>query len=252
MSRSTDRPRRPDAESHSAADAQAERQGLPWEREGGGQLAAAVETLRLVLTEPARAFRMMRQVGGLGDPTLYVAVLGTVGTFFALIWRSMFEGWTASMMGDELAAFTDAGGIGMWSLVLAPFMMVVLTAIGALIYHLALLLFSGAPQPLETTYRVVAYVWGSTSLIQIVPMCGGIIAFVWGSVVMIIGIREAHGVPQSRAPGRGARARGRGLPLRLLPLQRVHRHSAGRRADHLNAAPTGFATQGLDSRRDLS
>ena len=169
----------PDAESHSAADAQAERQGLPWEREGGGQLAAAVETLRLVLTEPARAFRMMRQVGGLGDPTLYVAVLGTVGTFFALIWRSMFEGWTASMMGDELAAFTGAGGIGMWSLVLAPFMMVVLTAIGALIYHLALLLFGGAPQPLETTYRVVAYVWGS--------------------VVMIIGIREAHGVPQSRA-----------------------------------------------------
>ena len=189
----------PDAESHSAADAQVERQGLPWEREGGGQLAAAVETLRLVLTEPARAFRMMRQVGGLGDPTLYVAVLGTVGTFFALIWRSMFEGWTASMMGDELAAFTGAGGIGMWSLVLAPFMMVVLTAIGALIYHLALLLFGGAPQPLETTYRVVAYVWGSTSLIQIVPMCGGIIAFVWGSVVMIIGIREAHGVPQSRA-----------------------------------------------------
>ncbi|MGD8817605.1 MAG: YIP1 family protein, partial [Acidobacteriota bacterium] len=64
--------------------------------------------------------------------------------------------------------------------------------------HGLLLVFGGAPQPYETTFRVMCYSW-AVGVFNLLPICGVFIGFVWRIVVQIIGVREAQEVPGGRA-----------------------------------------------------
>lgn len=60
------------------------RSGLPWEhREQLGLVNAFIETVKLVLTDPNRAFTQMRTTGGIGEPLLFGVIGGSIGT---MIW----------------------------------------------------------------------------------------------------------------------------------------------------------------------
>ena len=54
------------------------------------------------------------------------------------------------------------------------------------------MIVGGANQPFETTFRVLAFTQGSTGVLQLIPVCGGVIACVWGIVVNCIGLARAH------------------------------------------------------------
>ena len=60
-------------------------------------------------------------------------------------------------------------------------------------------LLGGARHGFETTLRTVAYVAGSTSLINVIPICGSIIAAVWSLIVTIIGLAEMQETSQGKA-----------------------------------------------------
>ena len=89
------------------------------------------------------------------------------------------------------------GSIGL--IVLVPLAIVIVLFIGAAIVHLCLMIVGGANQPFETTFRVLAFTQGSTGVLQLIPVCGGVIAAVWGIVVNCIGLARAHETDTGRA-----------------------------------------------------
>lgn len=178
----------------------APRPGLPWEDpETGRSFQSALETVRLVLFEPGNAFARMRISGALGDPLLFLVLLGTLGAFFGMLWQTAFRSTFARMAGADLGEIAALNTFGVVMLLIAPVVAVLVAAIMTLILHGGLMLFGGAPRPLEVTLRTVCYANGATYLFMLIPICGGIVSFFWWLVVAAIGLREAQEVPGGRA-----------------------------------------------------
>jgi len=80
-----------------------------------------------------------------------------------------------------------------------PLLVVVGIFIASAIIHLCLMVVGGANKSFETTFRVLAYAHGSSAVIQMLPVCGGLIAGIWGIVVSCIGLARAHETTTGRA-----------------------------------------------------
>lgn len=176
------------------------RPGLPWECEAPGYSpSGGLQTVRAVLFAPGAAFERMHQTGGLGAPILFVVIFGTLGTFFGLLWQSAMRTLIGAELGGDAASIVLSNTFSVLMLLLSPVLVLLWSAMMAAIYHLLLLLFGGAPQPFETTYRVVCYATGATYLWLVIPMCGGFVAAIWNLVATIIGLTRAQEVPGGRA-----------------------------------------------------
>ena len=184
------------------------RAGTPWERRGEiGFASALVETTQRVLTAPVAFFRAMPLTGGMGSPLLYALLVGYAGLVISAIYDFVLE----SVMGSSLSRFGGGseamagvmpyfqGGIGLGvKLVLGPFLLAIGLLIFAGITHLALMLLGGAARGFEATFRVTCY-GEASALLNIIPVCGGMIGPILMVVLMIIGLAEAHGTTRARA-----------------------------------------------------
>jgi hypothetical protein len=176
------------------------RVGLPWERvDPGMSLGGMLKTSRMLLCTPAQAFDLMRLNGPLTAPLVYLVALGTLGTFFGLMWQSWARAMLGSFAGGNFQSLALTNSFGIMSFVLAPFVIAVLAIVATGIHHLFLLVFGGAPRPVEVTLRVVCYAWGASYVWMLIPACGGLVATVWGATMTIVGLRVAHRIPGSRA-----------------------------------------------------
>lgn len=177
------------------------RSGLPWDdRRQKGFFSAFIETLQMVLTRPSEAFTVMKREGGFGEPLLYGVIGGSVGAIVAFLFSILFRSF--GMFADQRNPLNAMAGMGIGSigfLILAPLGIVIVLFIGAAIVHLCLMIVGGANQPFETTFRVLAFTQGSTGVLQLIPVCGGLIACVWGIVVNCIGLARAHETDTGRA-----------------------------------------------------
>jgi hypothetical protein len=105
-------------------------------------------------------------------------------------------------MGDRSSAFGSLvalGGVSFLILIFVPFGIVIAQFIGAAVLHVCLMIVGGANRPFETTFRVLAFSQGSTGVLQMIPVCGGMIALIWGIVVNCIGLARAHETDTWRA-----------------------------------------------------
>ena len=176
------------------------RTGLPWEhRQERGFFNAFIETLTMVLTRPAEAFSMMKREGGLGEPLIYALIGGCLGGIVAFLFQLGFQ--SIGLFTDKnnsLAAMTGMG-IGLGSIILVPLFIVIFLFIWSGLAHLCLMMFGGANQPFETTFRVFAFTQGSAGPLQIIPLCGGLISGIWAIVCNCIGLARAQEVDTGRA-----------------------------------------------------
>lgn len=175
--------------------------GLPWEnRDQLGFFNAWIQTIAMVLTRPAEAFAVMRREGGFLDPLLFAVIGGTIGAVVSFGFSMLLPMLGMSFGGDGgLSALLGAGVGSIALMICAPIFVILGTFIGAGIFHICLMLVGGANRSFETTFRVVAYGTGSANLLQIVPVCGGMIAFVWAVVLDVIGLARAHETDTGRA-----------------------------------------------------
>jgi len=177
------------------------RSGLPWdERQQKGFFTAFIETLQMVLTRPAEAFTVMKREGGFGEPLIYAVVGGSVGAIVSFLFSLLLHSF--GMFTDQRNPLGAMAGMGIGSIgfiILAPLAIVICLFIVAGIVHLFLMIVGGANQPFETTFRVLAFTQGSTGVLQLIPVCGGVIAAVWGIVVNCIGLARAHETDTGRA-----------------------------------------------------
>ena len=177
------------------------RSGLPWDdRQQKGFFTAFIETLQMVLTRPAEAFTVMKREGSFGEPLIYAVVGGSVGAIVSFLFSLLFHSF--GMFADQRNPLNAMAGMGIGSIgfiILAPLAIVIGLFIVAGIVHLCLMIVGGANQPFETTFRVLAFTQGSTGVLQVIPVCGGLIAAVWGIVVNCIGLARAHETDTGRA-----------------------------------------------------
>jgi hypothetical protein len=179
----------------------APRSGLPWdERQQKGFFSAFVETLQMVLTRPAEAFTAMRREGGFGEPLIYAVIGASAGAIVQFLFSLVLH--SLGLFADRRDALGAMAGMGIGSvgfIIFFPLAVIIGLFIGAAIIHLCLMIVGGAKQPFETTFRVLAFSQGSTGVLQMIPICGGLIAGVWGLVVNCIGLARAHETDTGRA-----------------------------------------------------
>jgi hypothetical protein len=177
------------------------RSGLPWEhRQERGFFNAFIETLVMVLTRPGEAFAVMKREGGLGEPLIYALIGGCLGGIVSLLFSLGLQ--SVGFFADRHDTFAAMAGMGVGSvalIVLVPLFVIIGLFIGSAIIHLCLMIVGGANQSFETTFRVLAFSQGSTGLLQMIPVCGGMIAGVWAIVCNCIGLARAHETDTGRA-----------------------------------------------------
>ncbi|HMJ06452.1 MAG TPA: YIP1 family protein [Chthoniobacterales bacterium] len=177
------------------------RTGLPWEnREGRGFLNALFETLALVFTRPTEAFDVMKRDDGLADPLLYALICGTAGAVISIGFSLVFQSLgIMSNRNNGMAALFGLGFGVIFLVLLMPIFVIIGTFIGAAITHVCLMVVGGAKQSFETTLRVVCYGSGSANVLQVIPLCGGLVALIASLVLNCIGLARAHETDTWRA-----------------------------------------------------
>lgn len=168
-------------------------EGPPWEKEGPW-FNRLLETVRQVLFQPTAFFRTMRQAGGLGAPLVFYLVTGAIGAILTAVYQLMFQS-----LGAPMEEGIGPGMAFLLTLILLPAILVIAVFLGSGIYHLMLMILSGANRPFETTFRVVAYAGGAASLVSVIPICGSFIGAIWQVVLVIIGLAETHRISTGKA-----------------------------------------------------
>ena len=178
--------------------------GPAWERRDQlGFLKALLETIRAVLLEPSATFSSMRPFGGFWGPLMFALIVGMVGVVASVFYQVAWTSLGMLPQGDkEAAAATAILGSGFAMIIVVVFMPVLLTAgmfISSGLVHLALMIVGGARKPFESTFRVICYAAGATSVLQLLPIIGATLASIWALVAEIIGLSEVHGIGKGKA-----------------------------------------------------
>jgi hypothetical protein len=183
------------------------RSGLPWDKPEQAD-SPFFGTVKMVLFSPTDAFRRMHRKGGLGRPLAFCVGGVLMGTIATNLYSSLFQfvailaaasraepGEGGAMIGTVLVgiAVGFVAGLGM-----AALMAVLWAFLNAAMMHLSLAVLGSADQPYETTFRVVCYAVGATSLYQVVP-CGGLIGGIACLIILGIGLANAHETDGGRA-----------------------------------------------------
>ena len=171
-----------------------------YQRQERGFFNAFIETLVMVLTKPGEAFTAMKREGGLGEPLIYALIGGCVGGLVSFLFSLGLQSF--GFFADRHNTFAAMAGMGIGSVmfvVLIPLFIIIILFIGSAIVHLCLMIVGGANQSFETTFRVLAFSYGSTGPLQMIPICGGAIAGVWALVCNCIGLARAHETDTGRA-----------------------------------------------------
>lgn len=165
--------------------------GLPWEhRQELGFLKAFFDTVGVVLTKPNEAFGMMKAEGGLMEPLLFALIGGSAGMIVSFLMQIGLQ--SVGFMADRNSAILGMGMGIVFGVILTPVIIVCIMFIGSGILHLCLMIVGGAKKPFETTFRVVCFSSGSTYLLAMVPVCGGMIAMLYNLVLECMGLARAH------------------------------------------------------------
>jgi len=179
------------------------RMKTPWEdRERQGFFSGLASTVKASLFSPAEFFRTMNITGGLSDPLLYAMLTSVTGIMVFYLWQILFQQAlhnylpSGGTMTSGIPALPGAGlaVVGLFM----PFLIIVGVFLWSGFLHLVLLMVRGAAGGFEATFRAVAYSYGAY-LFMAIPFCGGLIASVWSIIVVIIGLKEAHGTSGGKA-----------------------------------------------------
>jgi hypothetical protein len=170
-----------------------------WERTEGTLPGRAFETIRDVLGSPQNAFAGMPLTGGFSRPLAFLLVVGTLCSIVAIVYRVVFQ---QMMPHQEMPAHITPGvmvSIYVGLAILMPFFITLGSFLSGGLMHLSLMLVGASPKSFEATYRVVCYVNGATSVMLLLPFCGGLIQGVWNIYALTIGFREVHGTTTGKA-----------------------------------------------------
>lgn len=174
---------------------------IPWEQPGYPAGKGLIETIQLFFMRPHEGYGRMPTTPDLVRPLLYYIGIGWLAMAISQVYDLAFKSVFPSMWGDKLSELGFAGGGVFGSVVLiviAPLVLLVWLFIWTAIVHLFLMMLGGATAGFLTTCRVICYA-GTTNLLSLVPVCGGLVGAIWGLVLEIIGLSVAHKTSYGKA-----------------------------------------------------
>jgi hypothetical protein len=157
--------------------------------------SAAFESIKQVLSKPVETFQAMPCEGGIGKPLRFYLLVAWISNAAAILYQA-----AATLINPEIFSNEELKGLPHYAVFLVfaglilfmPLFLVLGSFVSSGVFHLALMLVGGAKKPFETTYRVFCYASGSTSALQLIPICGGWFYSVASLVYCVIGLKEAH------------------------------------------------------------
>lgn len=167
-----------------------------WERRDALlDLGAMASTVKGALARPQEFFARLTPRGGYRAAILFFVICSLVGGLGKVFSKQLVE----TVTGGDLASPLEIG-IKVALLVLAlPLAAPTLAFFVAGLMHLGLLIVRGAKSGFSATFKVVVYVAGATSLLNVVPVAGPVVGFVWGVISQVVGLRTAHHTSYPRA-----------------------------------------------------
>lgn len=169
---------------------------LVWEStEPKPLLAAVVETIRQIFTNPAAAFQSMPVEGGLGKPLRFYILVGWASSAAAIFYQAVASEINPALFAtEEFKNLPPHALLYVFAAVILfmPLLLLLGSFVSSGILHMALVLVGGARKPFETTFRVFCYASGATSALQLVPLCGGWFYSIASLIYCVIGLKEAH------------------------------------------------------------
>lgn len=180
--------------------------GKFWE-DKGPFFPRIVRTWTQAMFHPTQFFKSVPTSSEIVKPLLYALIVGSIGGVFGVIWQFLWNMIQLPMMSTygrgrpEESVFAAFFTVAMLPLILifVPFGVVIGQFVGAGILHLCLMIVGGNKKGFGATFRVVAYGGYSPALLQIIPICGGIVGGVWAIVLEIIGLKEVHQISTGKA-----------------------------------------------------
>lgn len=167
-----------------------------WERRKAlGGFSAMMQSVQQILGAPAATFRAMKCEGGFSGPLRYYGILFTLTTWVAAGYQIIALRVNPSAVLGEFSTKISAAemeqSLGLF-MALTPILAVLGAFVGAGILHAALLVLGASKKPFEATFRGWCYAAASASLLQLIPLCGGMMYLLVSVVLLVIAQREIH------------------------------------------------------------
>ena len=182
------------------ASSQGQAQAIPLEKEAStenevGFFGAFFRTTRDVLFSPVQFFRKSATGEGYGFPLIYGLIAGIIGIGGAMVWyyilaTQLSPFWTPPNIPYDFELF-----VATLALPLGVLMVILL---GTVITHICLVIVGGNKMGFRQSFRAIAYSYGG-QLFGIIPFIGGTIGSVYTLILVIIGIKEGHGISTARS-----------------------------------------------------
>lgn len=166
-----------------------------WERESGLALGAALQTMKQVFSTPTSTFQNLSPTGGIGRPLFFYTLAGWFSGGFGIFYQLV-----ASMINPEMFLGEAAKGVSssvlvagfMSVLLFLPLFLIIGIFVSAAIFHFLLMITGAARNGFEATFRALAYAGGATSMLQLIPLCGGYLYPIANLFYGVIALKEVH------------------------------------------------------------
>ena len=172
-----------------------EEEYFPWES-GEGFIRAFLRTTSEALFSPTLFFRKVAAGEGYGSPLVYALLAGIIGAAGSVMWQwILFSRLFPLEMLFPRSSYSFLLAIVCASL---PFVVAFSIVVESAVLHLCLIIVGGNRKGFQATFRVVSYSWGGY-LFGIIPFIGSTIGGIYSVILVILGVREGHGISTGRS-----------------------------------------------------
>jgi hypothetical protein len=173
---------------------------IPWEQPGLGFFASFYETLRLLATQPRRAYERVAVTSAIARPLGFGVLIAWPGILATTLWDIALRSQL-----DNLAPWLQQGRryetppvFEITFALAAPCWLPIALFVGAALQHLFLWMVGGAKRGYAQTFRVLCYAQVSAAL-GVIPLCGSVLGAIWHLVLQVIGLSATHRIGTGRA-----------------------------------------------------
>jgi len=166
----------------------------PWES-GGGFFWAFMRTTRDALFSPAQFFKKVAMGEGYWAPFLYGLITGIIGLGVSLLWQWLF---LFQFIPTQMISLIPYSLYLTFIIIGIPLGVILSILVGSVVIHVCLTIVGGNKSGFEATFRIVSYSF-CANLFNIVPFIGSFIGSIYMLILVIIGVREGHGISTGKA-----------------------------------------------------
>lgn len=166
----------------------------PWEN-GEGIIGAFFKTTQDALFSPTKFFKKIAVGEGYWSALFYGVICGIIGFGVTILWQWLF---LSQFIPIPVFSVIPYSFILLIVTIALPFMVAFSILIGSGLTHLCLMIVGGNKKGVQSTFRAVSYSW-SGYLFAIIPIIGSTISSIYAPILIIIGLREGHGISTGKA-----------------------------------------------------